>query len=271
MQLTTFLKNQLTDFVDVYRKHLLQTIGVALTYTMFCFVVIAILLKVNDFDLSLDLGQKSILSFFFARYSIGEVYSIIDLSKTVFLFFVALFSLGIVRNNIEVFDKSEVGNTSFFKCLNFNDIFSLTVVLIICSIADFGLFKLDTLVNNRIAAYSQNYYLNSLIFLIRLFLPLIIFGIYTYKLAYNKNLKLNFRKVLFLFIAVWLFNEFAYGFTFFVRDYIFPLFLLPFKHQQIFFIESVLGIPLIAFLFLGYHSAMIYSLKQQEEPENENI
>lgn len=271
MNLTTFLKNQFINFVEVYRTNLLKTFSVAITYTIFCFVIMALLLRFTEFDLSLNMDQKSILSFFFARYSYGNCYSIIDLSKTVLLFFVAMFSLGLIRNNSNSIDEQEFKNTDFFKVLSFNDILMLSSIFVICVIFDYGCYKLDTWVYNKIALDTQIYYFNSLIFFFRIFLPLVVFSLVTYKLAYGRKIKINFRKIIFLFIAVWLFNEFAYEFTSFFRDYIFPLFLMPFKPQQIFFVESILGLPLIAFFFLGYHSAMTYSLKQQEVEENELV
>jgi hypothetical protein len=51
----------------------------------------------------------------------------------------------------------------------------------------------------------------------------------------------------------------AYEFAVFVRSHIFLLIMAPFPAGTLFFVESMLELPLIAVLFLGYHSAMTNS------------
>jgi hypothetical protein len=63
-----------------------------------------------------------------------------------------------------------------------------------------------------------------------------------------------------LLAALWLFNEMAYEFAIFVRGHIFGLVMAPFPAATLFFVESMLELPLIAVLFLGYHSAITNSV-----------
>src|SRR6185436_13280926 len=97
MTFSNYLKGQLTDFVDCYRKYFWRTLGTVLTYTVVCFVAMALLLKFSDFDTTSGKKQVSLLSYFFTRYSNKGIYSLVDLAKTVFIFFVAFFSLGLTR------------------------------------------------------------------------------------------------------------------------------------------------------------------------------
>ncbi len=61
------------------------------------------------------------------------------------------------------------------------------------------------------------------------------------------KLKINLKTVLSLYASLWFFNEFAYEFSLWVR-----------------------ALPLIAFYFLGYCSAMTTSLKLvEQEPASE--
>ena len=92
MSFANYLKEQLNDFVESYRKFLFQTFGTALSYSIICFAVTALLLRFSDFDKTSIAKQISLLSYFFHRYSKGDTYSIIDLTKSFFIFFVSFFS-----------------------------------------------------------------------------------------------------------------------------------------------------------------------------------
>ena len=115
MKLTDFLKKQFEDFIEVYNKFLFRTSGITLTLTLLCFIVIALLVRFSDFDPTVGKKQFSLLSYFFVRYSKGEVYSIVDLSKTVFIFFVSIFSLGLTRSNPNKEENTELKVGDFLK------------------------------------------------------------------------------------------------------------------------------------------------------------
>jgi len=260
MRLTTFLKKQFEDFIEVYDKYLLRTSGITLTYTLFCFIAIALLVRFSEFDPSSN-KQLSLLSYFFTRYSIGNIYSIVDLSKTVFIFFVSIFSLGLTRINPDKQENTELKVTDFLKQICINDILYLVGILFLCSILDYILFRLDgfSLAHLRDHGADKLFYVFTYLF--RIYAPLMLFGLTTYRLSSNKKLKITTRKVFFLFISLWLFNEFAYEFSVFVRTYLFGLILFPIGIVKQYFVESFIGMALIAFYFVGYHSAMTTSLK----------
>src|SRR5436190_10529542 len=97
MNFSEYLKRQFTAFVEGYTKYFWRTLGAVLIYTIICFAAMAFLLRFSDFDTANGKSQISMLSYFFTRYSSKEVYSLVDLAKTVFIFFVALFSIGLTR------------------------------------------------------------------------------------------------------------------------------------------------------------------------------
>ncbi|MFI5140716.1 MAG: hypothetical protein ACHQII_00040, partial [Bacteroidia bacterium] len=91
------MKQQFAHFVDSYKKYFWHTVATVLVFTVLCFVTIAVLFEFSDFDESTSKKQVSLLSYFFHRYSAKNIYSLVDLSKTVFIFFVSLFSIGLYR------------------------------------------------------------------------------------------------------------------------------------------------------------------------------
>ncbi len=261
MKLTDFLKKQFEDFIEVYNKFLFRTSGITLTLTLLCFIVIALLVRFSDFDPTVGKKQFSLLSYFFVRYSKGEVYSIVDLSKTVFIFFVSIFSLGLTRSNPNKEENTELKVGDFLKQISLMDIIYLFSMLVLCSIIDFGLFRLYSLTLLNVTENGLDNYFHSIIFQFRVYIPLVFFGLLTYRLSSNKNLHVNFKKIILLLISCWFFNEFAYEFSFVVRSHIFGLVLFPFSAEKQYFLESFIGMTLIAFYFVGYHSAMSTPLK----------
>jgi hypothetical protein len=264
MTFSNYLKGQLTDIVDNYRKYFWRTLGTALTYTVLCFVVTAMLLKFSVFD---ETGgryrQISLLSYLFSRFSYNFTYSLVDLSKSVFLFFVSLFSLGLLRQE-KTGEDQELFFGSFTKKLNLRDILALSGTLILCSATDFGLFRLE-IMSSEIKNFGIQKFYHSFIFLLRIYVPLLLFSLSIYKLTSHHKLNLNLKKILFLFVSLWLVNEFAYEFFIFTRGHLFSFLLAPFDESKIFTHESILAIPLMAFFFIVYHSAMTTSLKQLDE------
>lgn len=265
MKLTIFLKKQLEDFVEVYRKYLLRTSAITIAFTLICFVIVALLLRFSDFSPSARSKQISLLSYFFVRYSVGDVYSIVDLSKTVFIFFVSIFSLGLTRISSNNQENTEIKIGDLLKQIFLRDMMYLTGILVLCSIIDYCVFRLDYLILSSVSLIGLSNYLYGLLFLCKIYIPLILFGLTTYGLSTNRKPNLDFKKILFLIISLWLFNEFAYEFSIIVRAQLFGFVLLPISPERHFFIESFIGIFLIAFYFVGYHSAMTTPLKLLDE------
>lgn len=265
MTFTDYLKIQLTDFVECYRKFFWRTLGTAMTYTVICFLFMAILLKFSNFEVNSG-RQVSLLSYFFSKYSAGDTYSLIDCSKTVFLFFVSLFSVGLFRlDSNETAEQKELSFSSFIKKLHGFDLLFFSGVLILCSAIDYGLFRFGTIYATATSNYDLRRWIDAFLLLLRNYIPLLIFSFAVYKDTFERWIKISSRKIIFLFVSLWLFNAFAYEISLLIRLYIFPLLLAPFGEDNKFFYESFLGIPLVAFYFVGYHSALTLMPKHLNE------
>lgn len=263
MTFSNFLKQQLFDFVESYKKYFWRTLLTTLIFSIFCFVAIAFLAKYSEFDSSNESKQVSLLSYFFVRYSLNDTYSIVDLAKTIFIFFVSLFSIGLLRLKInENPEKKELSFFSFIKKLQIQDIIYLIFALILCSAIDYGLYYLRNYSETSILHNQFRWWLQSILFLFRIYLPLIIFAITIFKLTSKKSLNLNFKKIIYLFVSLWIFNEFAYEISIFFRGNIFSLILIPSGEEKKYIFESLLGLILIAFYFVGYFSALTNTFNQ---------
>jgi len=260
MTFTNYLKTQLTDFVDTYKKYYLKTNGTTVVFTLVTFVFIALLFHFSIFDKTNTKRNISLLSYFFVRYSFADTYSIVDISKTVFIFFVSLFSVSLIRQERNKLEMSNFNFPSFLKNIKGNDFLYLFFVLVISVIANYLLVKLDVLSLENFGVSPADRWIHGILFLLRVYVPLILFSFVNYKILTGKKRNLNFQKFIWLFIALWLFNEFAYELSLFIRGHIFELILLPFPADTQYFIESILGVPLISFYFLGYHAAMTNSM-----------
>ncbi len=265
MTLTNYLKGQLTDFVDSYKKYFKKTFGVAITFTLICFVIAALLFRFSEFDKSVTAKQISLLSYFFHRYSKGDTYSIIDLTKTVFIFFISLYSLGLLRLSNKDIENKEPSFKHFFRSIKSKDVLLLITIFVVCTVIDFILFKIDSFSALNTKIKNADIYIHDTCFHLRIYLPLVFFALSLRALTTINKTKLTLKRILFLYISLWLYNEFANEISLWVRAHVFGLILMPFDNPETYYlIESVIGIPLIAFYFLGYFSAMTTSLKLTE-------
>lgn len=256
MKFADFLRGQLTDIVDYYQQYLRRTIGTTIIFTAICFVIAALLLHFNEFSGRAGKNQISLLNYFFLSYNTGEVYSIIDLTKDVFIFFVALFSIGFARLEKEGI-PAELTFSQFMRKINVKDITVLAGILILSAIIDYTLFKMGVYSAGHIRNRSVDKYLHGTIFQLRIYIPLILFSLGVYVLRTSEKVKLKARNILFLYISLWLFNEFAYELFMWCRYHVFALVLMPFdKSDSYYLLESVPGIVLMAFFFLGYHAVL---------------
>jgi len=245
MQFSLFLKKLLTEFVDVYKKYFSSTVKAALLWTILCFALVQVLATYCSYDLGIRATPVSILSFFILKFSINSTYSFVDLARTLFIFFVAIFSVNL---NQKVTVKS---------------ILYLLGTLVVCALLDCALFRLNyqlqTLFNTNPHALI---WVNEVVLLLRNYLPLILFALII-QLCLGK---FTAKHIGYLLISLWLFNELAYEFIMLVRPVLFSLLMITLKPMTWRYVmESVLGIPLIAFLFLGYYCAMAAPFYLPEE------
>ncbi|HSY77554.1 MAG TPA: hypothetical protein VK890_11890, partial [Bacteroidia bacterium] len=97
-----------------------------------------------------------------------------------------------------------------------------------------------------------------------------IFSFALYKRSAGHSSEFGWKNLLFLLASLWLFNEFGYELILLARIHVFKLMLIPTEGNSTFIVESLLVIPVMALLFLGYHSAMYTSLTLLNESESSN-
>jgi hypothetical protein len=263
MTAANYLKEQLTGFVESYKKYFSRTFNVALLYTIICFLIATLLLKYGYFNKLTSKRQISLLSYFFVRYSYGDTYSIIDLTKTVYIFMISLFSIGMIRLTKDPAGQYSLKN--FIKKLTAIDISFLLGTLAIATVADYIMFKSDSYSGVSIHNKAADLYIHNLIFQLRIYIPLMLFALTLWRLTTTKRSKLTFKRLVLLYVSLWLFNEFTYEVCMWMRVHFFELILIPFKYSDKYYLfESFLAIPLMAFFFLGYYSAMTTSLRLTE-------
>jgi len=261
MHFASYLKSVLSDIVDSYKRYFSKTFGIALIYSVMCFIIIALLLRFSTFELNSAKKQFSLLSYFLARYSARNIYSIVDLSKTVFIFLVSVFSIYLVRTGGSDGPQSFIHSLATLRA---KDILFLFLALMISSAIDYFLFRCNSYTDINIANTALQKWTSSMLFTLRIYFPLIVFALVIYFLTSAQHIKLNLIKVLFLFAALWLFNEFTYEFSLLVRGKIFFLLGALFDENTQYYVESILAIPLVAFFFLGFFSALTTPIRLLE-------
>src|SRR5437764_13151660 len=140
MSFTNFLKEQLNDFVDSYKKYLRLTYGFTLTLTILCFLIAAVLFRVSSYQDSQSARGISILSYFFQRYSQNNVYSLVDLVKTIFILIVCLFSVALVNGQKNNLNPKDYSLRYFLDSISLKSVITLTAIFAVVSILDVGLF-----------------------------------------------------------------------------------------------------------------------------------
>jgi hypothetical protein len=245
MQFSLFLKKLLTEFVDVYKKYFSSTVKAALLWTILCFAIVQVLATYCSYDPGIRAQPVSVLSFFILKFSVNNTYSFVDLTRTLFIFFVAIFSVNL---NQKVTTKNVI---------------YLLGTLAVCALLDCALFRLNTQLQTLFSTNAHALiWFNEIILLFRNYLPLLLFAI-VIQLCIGK---FNAKHLGFLLIALWLFNELAYEFIMLIRPVLFSLLMITLKPMTWRYVmESVLGVPLIAFLFLGYYCAMTAPFYLPEE------
>lgn len=266
MKTSSHLKKQFIDSVEVYRNYFQRTLGIAFAGAFVCIIGSAILLRFSNFDHSVTSKQVSLLSYFFHFYSKGDTYSLVDLTKSVFLFLVSLFAIGLLRIQKHGNDNKEIPLGTFVKQLTARDFGSVIGMLLIVSLVDFILFKISGYFASEAAVDASSKYLYNVCYELRVYLPLLLFSLTVYALSLKPGVVLSFKRIVLLLVSLWLMNVFAYEFMLWMRAYVLGLILMPVTDAgKFYYVESILGIPLILTYFLGYYSAMTTALKPDDE------
>jgi hypothetical protein len=267
--LSGFLQTLLVNLVGDYRKFFGRTFGVALIYSVACLLGMTILLWNSGAEVMVDKTHVSLLSYFFTRLNAGPEYAMTDLSKVWFLFLVSLFTVSLLRVQTGEADGKEISFVYFIQKANIKDVFFLLITVVICSVIDPCLNLFCNWIYDGNGDPDLRRWGMSLLFQLRIYIPMVIFAIVVQRLTGNRSPGINFRKLILILVAFWMFNEFAYELSLAVRSLLFALVLIPFKEESKFIYESILGTGLIAFYFIGYYSVFTspFGIFRAKEPD----
>jgi hypothetical protein len=263
MTLGTFLKKQLPDVVSVYQALFKKTFGITVLLS-FVFLLVTAAIQIGSGPGADTTGRLSVLNYLWYRYSTANSYSLIDMSKAVLIFVISFFSIALSRKMLNDKDTPNVHLGSFFDKIKPSDLGFLFGALAACLVIDYLLYQLS-LSSADIHNKAIGQWVYFLVHFLRIFLPLLLFSFASRLALTNGKLSITLKECLFILISLWIFNELAYEFSLFVRSHIFLLILAPFPADKYFFVESILSIPLIAVLFLGYHSVITNSMKMLQD------
>lgn len=252
MTLDKFLGKQLECFVFVSKTLFKKTIGLTIILSFICLLFIAVLYIGSGFSSDTRDGEMGLLSYVWYRYSSDGAYKLVDLSKSVVLFVISFFSIALSRKIIRDKEHLNARLDSFFNEMQPRDLKYLLAALAACLVIDYGLHQLGVYLLANISDQFLAQLTYSLLHIPRIFIPLLIFS-YAGRLVLRENISvLTLRECLFLLISLWLFNEAAYEFAFYIYDNVFRLILILVPDEKEFFVESILAIPLLVILFWGY-------------------
>lgn len=251
MKLSTFLKELLYGFVDDYQKLFRKTYSIALIWTICTAAVILVLCKYSTFDNSLRQLENGLVGLLYYHYSDPVTYRVVDLSKIVFLFFVSIYSISASRSASA--EKPSRAFPDVMRFITLTDFLALVLTFLVAALLDFGMNSISG--SFLLNSFSSWFY--SLFYYLRIYVPLLLFSIVLGLLFTNGKINFSFRKLCFLLISLWLFNMFSYELYAIISSLIFKLIFtsLPTPDQR-FILESIPGFFIIAFYFIGYHSAM---------------
>ena len=255
------LKLQLTDFTDSYKKYFTKTFAVAMAFTVISLVASALAVKV---DAALQgVRLDNLLSLFFYRYSFTS-YQLIDLAALFTWFFISVFSIQLFRHDKRETELPEEFSFSrFIENIKGKDIIVLFLVLLVAAVIDLGLFDIYKFIAPTEGALRT--YLYYFFTHLRKYVPPLLFAVAIHWLTNDGELNVNLKELLFLFISIWLFNVVAFEFYTLIRVTVFDLILLHFANAELLiFYQSILSIPLMGVLFVGYYSAMTWWLRTDE-------
>jgi len=256
MKFDQFLEKQLQDILFVYKALFKKTFSVTIILSFVCLLFIAALHIASEPGSGAAGSKISLLSYIWYRYSTVNSYELVDMSKSVLLFVTSFFSIAISRKLIRNKENLHVKLGSFFDEMQPGDFGFLLLALLACLVVDYILYQLNTSAMANIRNQLLGQWVYYQLHFLRVYFPLFIFSYVSRLTLTNNKTAITLKECLYLLISFWLINEVAFDFTLFVRAHVFQLVLIPVPVESQFFVESVLAIPLIAVLFLGYHSVM---------------
>ncbi|MCX6350532.1 MAG: DUF2007 domain-containing protein [Bacteroidetes bacterium] len=279
LSFATFLKEQLTDFVECYKNYYSKTFWITLMLSVLCFICYAFLNNYFGYDDTLtemqsgkliplkdiSLGSRFIRDFFYPPASTLDKFTFLVFTKNIFYFFCAAFSIFLLRAKDK---KNGISFNGMLQSITTKDFVLLLAVLAIACGFKYGMIY----TNNYLGFEDMDKYWydfpRNIIHLLTGYVSPVLFAWAIYYLTSPKKHSLTFKKILFLYVSIWLFVQFSYGFESWCYTYFeeFLGLITPRQEEYRHLINTLVNILLIQFFFLGFYSAFTKPLLLTEEP-----
>ena len=249
-----YLKTLVSDLVDRYRRWGFPTYSVALLLSLIHIALVALLFKLTALKSPLNIAD-SLLSTRFAFYSGGNPfsYAYLDLGRIAWFVLVGLFAICLFRLEKEnAPPPHSLSWRAFTKTIRAEDFFFLIGVGVALGGVDYALAFLRTYLPLFVIAYTLRWRL----------LP--------------RGAGWTFKQGLGVLAGLWIVETLSYDLTWVIQRLVFfpPQVLLASKlgtAGALLVFQSLLAIPLLAFFFVAYASAMLSPLVSHLPPDDGHI
>jgi len=253
------VKEVVIEIFDQYKKFFEKTFSLCLLLTVIVFVAAALLFRFSNYDpVARDLID-SLLRCFYWRYSINNSYSIVDWSKSVYLAFIVCFAVSFFRAQE---NENELSPGFFLRNFSIEDGAVIFFTLVIVCALDPAIYFLDLHTNDLLHQGDMAKWVHGVLWYFRIYIPIVAFAFAVRNRIGNNRIPVSRKSFLVLLISVWMFNEFSYELMSLFRSVVIHFVTMFIKSDQTkFLVESVLGIPLLAFCFIGFAVVMCIPFK----------
>ncbi len=249
MSFPDFLKGQFGALVDAYDKRFRGMLETAWFLTLGCWVIGESLIHFTGED---ERRYDLVIDWFYDRTSSSTGYAAADMIKSVFLLFATLFATMRSRGT----DASSF--SARVRAVKPLEVGKLVILLALLAPIDIGLVRLQAIDHGQEhSAWGD--WTWSMIFLARIYLPLLVFWWITGHHITGKYTMPSLRNVLFALAGLWFVNELAYEVTVSFFTYVGELIVAPMDGTYAgHYAQMLLGSVFAALLLPAYSAALTY-------------
>ncbi len=246
------VKSFIDEVFKTYSNYFGKVYSYCILITSIVFIIIALLLKFSSYGPDISEKWFTFYHALFYKYSEKGIYSIVDLSKSIYLFFAMLLALSLYTGR--TFRKRA-------QYLNTGDISISLIALLVAVVIDVILYFVGYKLSDTSCNADSVVLVRNLFFELRIYFPILIFAFAVSQRVLKSKFLFNWYGFLTLIISSWLFNEFAYELSLLVKNYILTPITINFNDLTTKnLIESILCIPLFAIFLLGFACVLFFPL-----------
>jgi hypothetical protein len=252
MKLLTVFQEFVIDTIGFYRDYFRKTYPAALIFTLFAVIGGCLLLLQLPEHEGDSIRKYGFITLIFRCLSSGSNYYYIDLYKTVYMVFTALFVTGFIKAK----DRGTLNFIGIVKWIDSTDIQNTVIAILVMAGFDFLLFYAVSNLSYHTNLDKWMYYV---LFFLRILLPIAVFSIAVTMSLFRDKFKLTFKYFFILLACCWAYHEFMYSVILTLKELVVNLVLLPFVRDDTrFLLEIFISIPVLALFMLGFAGLMCY-------------